>query len=131
MTEQAGTAARRPKVLIADDMEFHRTVIADALEGLPVDLVYAEDGWGTIDIAREEKPDLAILDIVMPEITGTEVARTLRESHGLTDCEFVLLSANVTEEHEFDPIFAAVLSKPVDTGNLRATVARLLGIEAS
>lgn len=130
MSEQGEAATRRPKVLIADDVEFHRTVICDALEGLPVEIIFADDGWNAIDVAREQVPDLALLDIVMPEINGPEVARTLRESPELSHCEFVLLSANVTDEHAFDPIFAAVVEKPIDADNLRATVARLLGIEA-
>ena len=127
MSEQAG--ARRPKVLIADDMEFHRTVVRDALEGFPVEFLFADDGWSAIEVAREQLPDLALLDIVMPEINGPEIARTLRESPELAHCEFVLLSANIKDEHDFDPLFAAAVQKPIDAENLRATVARLLGIE--
>lgn len=121
----------RPRVLIADDMEFHRTLVRDALEGLAADFFLAEDGWSAIELARRHRPHIALLDIVMPEVSGPEVARTLRESPELKNCEFVLLSSSITHEHEFDPLFAAVVEKPIDAEHLVKTVRRLLGMDGA
>ena len=66
------------KVLVADDAELFRTQVADLLEEAGFDVVLAGDGVDTVRQVRDEHPDLVLLDLLMPKMTGFDV---LREIH--------------------------------------------------
>src|SRR5947209_10793129 len=67
-----------PLVLVADDHEDSRFIARLVLENAGFRVVEARDGREALTMARLHRPALVVLDIVMPELTGWEVARTLR-----------------------------------------------------
>jgi signal transduction histidine kinase/purine-cytosine permease-like protein len=71
-------AARPLRVLVADDDATHRALVADLLEPLGFSVRLAPDGTHALMLAAEEAPDLFLLDIAMPGMTGWELARRRR-----------------------------------------------------
>ncbi|MFC0407042.1 ATP-binding protein [Roseomonas elaeocarpi] len=120
---------RPAEVLVADDDPDHRALVADLLEPLGFTVRQAADAPEALRIAREAAPDLFLLDIAMPGMTGWELARRLREEAGQS-APIVIVSANVPEVgatgeglHHDD-----VLAKPVSLPALLDKIGRLLGI---
>jgi CheY-like chemotaxis protein len=70
-----------PLVLVADDHEDSRFICRLVLESAGFRVAEARDGREALTMARVHQPALVVLDIVMPELTGWEVARTLRADH--------------------------------------------------
>lgn len=68
------------KILIADDEAVIRGLIKDSLEGEGYELFEAENGELALEIAKRIKPDLAILDIMMPKVTGYKVCAELKDN---------------------------------------------------
>jgi DNA-binding NarL/FixJ family response regulator len=89
------------RVLLADDHSILRdglTALLEGQEGMTV-VAHAEDGREAVRKAIELKPDVAIMDIVMPELDGIEATRLVRRSSPLT--QVVILSMYSTTEHIF------------------------------
>ena len=121
--------ARPPQVLVTDDDPAHRALIADLLEPLGFVVRQAADGVEARRLAAERAPDLFLLDIAMPRMTGWELARLLREEDGLR-APIIMVSANALElgapgegQHHDD-----VLPKPVSLPVLLEKAGQLLGV---
>jgi len=68
------------KILIADDSGFMRKIIRNILEKLGhKDIIEASNGQEAMDKYKKEKPDLVLLDIIMPDVGGIDVLRSLIE----------------------------------------------------
>jgi len=76
------------QILIADDDSHIREVVRFALENAGFSTIQAADGRETIEQFMSKRPDLVILDIVMPEMDGTEVCRQIR-AHSATPIIFL------------------------------------------
>jgi len=86
------------RVVIADDDPDIRTLVSIAVRRAGLDLV-ADVGAGdtALDALKEHKPDIAILDVSMPGMTGIEVTRALQDDAELHGIRVFLLSAGVTD----------------------------------
>ncbi|MFW5967228.1 MAG: response regulator transcription factor [Persicimonas sp.] len=113
-------------VLIADDDPHIREVVRFALEKAGFSTVEAEDGLATLEAVEEHQPDLIVLDVMMPEMDGTEVCRKLRRSH---DVPIVFLSS---KDEEIDRVLGLELggddyvTKPFSPRELVARVKAVL-----
>jgi DNA-binding NarL/FixJ family response regulator len=94
---QRPTPRETMRVVIADDHETYRRGLARAIRRFgTLDLVgEAADGAQALEVIREASPDVALLDVRMPELDGLEVARRLNELGGVT---VVLLTGSSTAE---------------------------------
>jgi DNA-binding response OmpR family regulator len=113
-------------VLIADD-EPNIVVSLEFLmkrEGHRVTV--ARDGDAALAAIRAERPDLVLLDVMMPGGDGREAYRELRARADLPDVPVVMMSAAVRPDG-LDPSIAAFLRKPFDLDHLLALVAGLIG----
>jgi DNA-binding response OmpR family regulator len=82
-----------PKILIADDdLEIQKMVEA-ALKPIGADLVFADDGEQAVEKLLVEKPNLVILDVMMPKLSGWEVAKYIRGRDDLKDMKILILTA--------------------------------------
>lgn len=111
-------------VVVADDDADIRSLVAIAAEraGLRV-VASTSDGLAAITAIREHRPDLAILDVSMPEMTGLDVCRAVREDASLADLRILLLSASVDEVSQEVGIQAGAdyfLAKPFSPRDLTA-----------
>ncbi len=69
---------RRKTILYVDDNEFNRSMIRDLLARTSYRLIEAADGEEGVAVALEERPDLILMDIQLPKISGLEATRRLR-----------------------------------------------------
>jgi two-component system alkaline phosphatase synthesis response regulator PhoP len=87
------TTRDQKKVLIADDNENIRDALTYLLEDEGYDLQLANDGADTLRKVRERKPDILFLDIMMPEINGYDVCRTIKNDPDLRSIYIIMLTA--------------------------------------
>jgi two-component system alkaline phosphatase synthesis response regulator PhoP len=84
------------KILIVDDEVHIRALLEQALEDLEdvgVELLSARDGEEGLQYARDEKPDLMFLDVMMPKKNGYEVCEAIKQDPDLKDIYIILLTA--------------------------------------
>ena len=95
-----------PDVVIADDHAIVRTGIRSVLEGVEGVTIVAEasDGREALELVRKHRPDCAVLDVNMPELTGLEVARALRDEEW--DGAVLILSMHDDPEYVLEAIRA-------------------------
>ncbi|OGH24440.1 MAG: hypothetical protein A3B47_01715 [Candidatus Levybacteria bacterium RIFCSPLOWO2_01_FULL_39_24] len=86
------------KVLIIDDDENLSAVFETALQKAGFETIFALNGKSGLDKARSEKPDLILLDQVLPDISGNEVLRTLKMDSDTQNIPVLILSNFSQEE---------------------------------
>ena len=106
------------KVLIVDDDDDVRTITRLSLTTVGgMDVVEAGDGRSAVDIALRERPDLILLDVMMPEMDGAQTLAALRAHASLAGTPIIFLTAKALQSeidrlHRFN--VAAVFIKPFD-----------------
>jgi DNA-binding response OmpR family regulator len=121
---------QRPLVLCADDDEDILSLVTLRLERAGFDVITANDGDVAVELLRERRPALAVLDVMMPRRTGYEVLAEVRADDSLRNLKVILLSARVQEadvERGLDAGADAYLAKPFKAGDLVDKVGELLG----
>tara|TARA_B110000037_G_C17127598_1_gene509003 strand:- start:1552 stop:4254 length:2703 start_codon:yes stop_codon:yes gene_type:complete len=109
----------RPLVLIADDEPDIRRFLIMQLED--VEILEASDGAEALELAKIHRPQIALLDYMMPELDGVEVCRRLRENHSTRDTSVIILTARADEQTKIDALQAGAsdfLTKPFSTAEL-------------
>lgn len=124
-----GYEGRRRLVLVVDDDADHRELMREALEPVGFTLIAAPDGVAALTIAAECAPDLFLVDISMPGMSGWDVARRLRETGHAAP--ILMMSANIGDTAS-RPVEASdhdgALPKPCDLTVLMERVRALLGL---
>src|SRR4030042_3896402 len=87
------------KVLTVDDSKTMRMIVKKAFKPYECELFEAENGIEGLSIAGREKPDLIILDITMPVMTGTEMLEKLKVDPLLKDIPVIMLTAESGKEN--------------------------------
>ncbi len=125
----------RKKILVVDDDKIVVETIVQSLEedDHGYDLVSAADGFEAESQIKHLKPDLLILDIMMPDINGYEVCKKLKSDDSTKDIQIIVLSAYLDEDNYKkmkDYGADACFSKPLPLPELREQVAKLLFSES-
>ena len=81
------------KVLIVEDNELNMKLFHDLLEAHGINTVQTNEGHNVLKLAREEKPDLILMDIQLPEISGLDVTRWLKEDEELKSIPIIAVTA--------------------------------------
>jgi DNA-binding response OmpR family regulator len=113
-------------ILIADDEPTLVMTLKFNLERQGYTVVTATDGEAAVAVARETHPDIIVLDIMMPRLTGLQVCRTLRRE---TDAPIVVLSARVGEIDKVAALEAGAndyVTKPFSMTELIGRISSLL-----
>ena len=123
---------KKKRVLVVDDEQGNRKVFQAMLnaEGLAVTL--AEDGMKGLEAAAAEPPDLVLLDVMMPGMTGFEVARRLKAAPATRHVPIIVVTALDDRESRLEGLKAGAedfLTKPVDRVELSARVRNLLRLK--
>jgi DNA-binding response OmpR family regulator len=121
-----------PLILIADDNEANRDILARRLEAHGYQLIMAADGEEALSASREQSPDLILLDIMMPKIDGLEVCRRLKADKNLPFIPIILVTARADSKDivaGLDMGGDEYLTKPVDQAALVARVRSILRIK--
>jgi CheY-like chemotaxis protein len=127
-----GYKGRKRQVLIVDDHQVNRSFFREMLEFVGFEVIEAVDGQDGLNKAIEFKPDVILMDCVMPVLDGLEATRRLRQLPQLNDAIIIGLSANIVETTTQGSLAAGChdfLSKPVQTDRLLDAIARHLGLE--
>ncbi|HEU6447737.1 MAG TPA: ATP-binding protein [Verrucomicrobiae bacterium] len=118
----------RPVVLIADDEPDMRNYLRTELEE-DYDVIEAVNGTEAFEKAEQFRPDIALLDVMMPEMDGLEVCRKMRERENTVNIPVILLTARADEETKFDALQIGAndfLPKPFSSNELQARVRNLI-----
>jgi CheY-like chemotaxis protein len=118
------------KIMLVDDEPDVIYLIKKLLKREGYDVVEVYNGKDCLERAAEEKPDLLLLDIMMPGIDGWEVSRTLKTKEETKDIPIVMLTVRVSEdsvEKSFEYAYAdAHLGKPINTEKMLNTIKWIL-----
>jgi CheY-like chemotaxis protein len=126
-----GYAGRRRTILLVDDDPLHLDIVQSLLRPLDFKLITAPNGRTGLQLATEYRPDLAMIDISMPDMSGWELATSLRRIADLQALKIIVVSANA---HEYSrggddgSLHDAFLMKPIDMHLMLDGIAGLLGI---
>lgn len=120
----------RRKVLIAEDEEALRALLVATLQDADrYDLLTASDGEESLRLARDERPDLIFLDILMPKLDGVQVCRALKGEPDTSGIKIVMLTALAQETNREAAMRAGAddyITKPFSPTTLLDKVDRAL-----
>jgi CheY-like chemotaxis protein len=117
-------------VLICDDEPSLRELIRISLDG-PYEFVEADDGEESLELARRMRPDVVILDMMMPRRSGLEVLTALRQEEDLADIRVIVLTAQpATREQALRAGADVVMVKPFEPEQIAAAVREVLAEQA-
>ena len=114
----------RPKVLVVDDEPTNLQILREVLHQ-EYRLLFARDGEKAVQLAREERPQLILLDVMMPGMTGLETCRVLKSQEATQSIAVIFVSAlsEVTDESAgFDVGGVDYITKPISPPIVRARV---------
>jgi len=120
------------QVLVVDDVPENRDVLAGLLERIGVDVRLAGSGADALEQVRRELPDLVLMDVRMPGMSGVQAMERIRAEHGPDRVTFAAVSASVLDHERQEHLeagFDAFLGKPFQTGEVYACLADILGVE--
>jgi len=118
-----------PKILIVEDNPQNLKVATLSLRPDGYEIVAAVDGEEALEVALREKPDLILMDIQLPKLSGLEVTRRLRQMDDFGEVPIIALTAYAMkgdEEKTREAGCDSYLSKPVNTRELRRVVGEML-----
>ena len=114
-------------ILVVDDDANIRSLLHQELTEAGYVVRLAEDGRKALSLIREETPGLVILDVMMPEMNGFDVAAVLKNDPATMDIPIIILSIVEDKERGFRLGVDRYLTKPIDTASLFQEVDTLLG----
>jgi len=114
------------KILVVDDEEDVRIFLSGVLERAGYETLVAADGVEAFDIIEQERPSVVILDLQMPNQTGTQFYRRLTRHHELADIPVIVVSGIAGRHLAVREPFA-MFDKPIDPDEFLAAVERALG----
>ncbi|HET6279249.1 MAG TPA: response regulator, partial [Candidatus Polarisedimenticolia bacterium] len=117
------------RILVADDSPGIRDLLQMSLEALGYDVMLAEDGETALQRIDAARPDLMIIDVMMPKVNGFQICRRVKSNPDTRKTPVILLTARVQEEDVFwghDCGADEYITKPFRTEDLQETVERLL-----
>jgi two-component system, cell cycle response regulator DivK len=113
----SGRLADVPLVLIVDDHDKNRKLARDVLRAAGLRTLEASRGDEAISVATDNRPDVILLDLRLPDMNGTDVARELRRGEGTGQIPVVALSASAyawSSDRLLAAGFDGYLQKPID-----------------
>ena len=117
-------------VMIVEDNELNMKLFHDLLEAQGYRTVTTRNGIEALELARQHHPDLILMDIQLPEVSGLEVTKWLKEDPALKSIPVVAVTAFAMkgdEERIREGGCEAYLSKPISVGKFLETVRQFLG----
>ncbi|MGL1920072.1 MAG: response regulator [Hyphomicrobiales bacterium] len=112
-------------ILIVEDNELNMKLFNDLLESKGYSVVQTTSGLNAVDLAHEHKPNLILMDIQLPEVSGLEVTKWLKADDELKHIPVIAVTAFAMKGDE-EKILAggceAYISKPISVGKFLATI---------
>jgi len=117
------------KILIVEDNELNMKLFQDLLEVHGYETIQTKDGRETLELAREHDPDLILMDIQLPEVSGLEVTKLLKEADDLCEIPVIAVTAFAMkgdEEKIRSGGCAAYIAKPISVAKFIETINSVL-----
>jgi len=118
------------KVMIVEDNELNMKLFNDLLEAQQYETIQTSNGLAALDLAREHRPDLILMDIQLPEVSGLEVTKWLKEDDELARIPVIAVTAFAMkgdEERIRQGGCEAYISKPITVMKFIETIKSYLG----
>lgn len=125
----AKKAPEKISILVADDDVDILALVVGHLKGRATEIHQASDGEEALKLAREKKPDLVVLDVMMPGMSGWEVCRSIRDEKALAHTRIIMLTGIGERLNEMtSPLYGAdgFLDKPFEFSDLDAKIDHVL-----
>ncbi|MBL6958969.1 MAG: response regulator [Rhodospirillales bacterium] len=116
-------------ILIVEDNDLNMKLFNDLLQANDYDTLQTKDGNEVLGLARQHHPDLIIMDIQLPEISGLEVTRMLKEDDELKDIPVIAVTAFAMkgdEEKIREGGCEGYIAKPISVPDFLSTVSKFL-----
>ena len=81
-----------PDILIVEDEELNRDIMSRRMESTNYSIRFAEDGEQALEQVAEQKPDLILLDIMLPKVMGLQVLHNLRQSYSMVELPIIMVT---------------------------------------
>lgn len=117
------------RVLIVEDNDLNMKLFHDLLEAHGYDTLQTKDGMEALRLARQHHPDLILMDIQLPEVSGLEVTKWIKEDDNLRAIPIIAVTAFAMkgdEEKIREGGCEAYIAKPISVANFLQTVERFL-----
>ncbi|MCC0177018.1 response regulator [Waterburya agarophytonicola K14] len=128
----AGYTGKKRQILVVDDLDNNREILVNFLVPLGFDVLEANSGEKAIALTRQHRPDLIILDLIMPQMDGWEVTQNLRRESQFADIPIVIVSASTLpadESYCYQVGASQFLAKPLSFEQLLHTIELYLHLE--
>ena len=126
------TDQKQPVILVVDDNQQNLELLQAYLEDVECTTISAHDGLEALDIVKKNPPDLILLDVMMPKMSGFEVCKRIKNDPATTDIPIIMVTA-LTEfgdiERGIDSGTDDFLSKPVNKLELLTRIKTMLKLK--
>ena len=119
-------------ILVVEDDEDNQLLLKYAIAMFGWKYLLAKDAVTTISVAKEKQPDLILLDIVMPDISGFQIANMLKSSEETKDIPLIAVTGLIGEEEQnlmYAIGFDDYINKPYSLDDLQEAIAQILNKE--
>lgn len=117
-------------ILIVEDNELNMKLFRDLLEAQGYGILQTRDGMQALDLARKERPDLIVMDIQLPQVSGLEVTKWIKADDDLKHIPVVAVTAFAMkgdEEKIREGGCEAYVAKPISVKDFLTTIERFIG----
>jgi two-component system cell cycle response regulator DivK len=122
----------KKRILIVEDNDLNLKLFRDLLSAHGYETLETKDGLEAIMLTRQEHPDLILMDIQLPEISGLDVTRRLKADETIANIPIIAVTAFAMKDDEEKILSAgceAYISKPISIMHFLNTIRRFLGEE--
>jgi len=117
------------KVLIVEDNELNMKLFSDLLDAHGFETQQTREGLKAINLAKKFKPDLILMDIQLPEVSGLEVTKWIKDDKSLAEIPIIAVTAFAMKGDEKrirDGGCEAYISKPINVSSFLATIRKFI-----
>jgi two-component system cell cycle response regulator DivK len=118
------------RILIVEDNELNMKLLNDVLEAYGYEIVKTDSGAAVLDLARQHRPDLVLMDIQLPDVSGLDAVRQLKEDPQTQAIPVIAVTAFAMagdERRALDSGCDAYVAKPIMLREFLATVEKFIG----
>ena len=127
--EEKRRRASEKTILIVEDNELNMKLFHDLIQAHGYNILQTKDGMEALKLARQHKPDLILMDIQLPEVSGLEVTKWIKEDDNLKSIPIIAVTAFAMKGDEQkirDGGCEAYIAKPISVASFMSTVERFL-----
>ena len=118
------------RILLIEDNEFNRKIVRDLLARQPYDLLEAHDGEAGVAAARRDRPDVIVMDVQLPKLSGLDATRALRADPDTAKIPIIVVTSFALSGDDKKAMGAgasAYLAKPYSPRQLLDTIRKMAG----